>query len=131
MIRLLSFTFILIRLKMETYVIYGYSLLGLLLLWHPLTLTIYVYIGVLLIVLQSLDRPELKQFWIYIFVAQLLLSVNYLVWYLVFRYQADSFCRIIELSQLIFNLLAFVLIEDKKIQTFKEYHDSEIKERDP
>lgn len=60
LIRLLTFTFALQRTKINKLVIAGYLVLGLVLLWHPLTLAIYAYLSVLLIVMGSFDKSEIK-----------------------------------------------------------------------
>ena len=52
-------------------------------------------------------------------VSQLVLAANYLVWYLLFQYTADSALRIIEFSQLLMNLLALTLLQNRNVQKFR------------
>ena len=51
-------------------------------------------------------------------VSQLIVSINYLIWYLLFQYQADSALRIIELSQILVTLLALGLLPNRNVQIF-------------
>jgi hypothetical protein len=81
----------------------------------------------LLILIGGWEKLNVEPAWRYLIGAQLIVSINYLIWYLVYSYEPDSACRIIELAQLTFNLLAYAFLVDLRIQKFKEYMQSNSK----
>jgi hypothetical protein len=120
-IRIVSLTLPVMRVEVRTTYVLMYAALGVLMAWSQMTLAIYSYLGWLLILIGGWDKLSVEPIWRYLMVSQLIVSVNYLVWYLVFQYEADSAARIIELSQLIVNLLAFAFLLDRRVQKFREY----------
>ena len=126
-IRVISLLLPVIKVEVRKTYIVAYAALGLLMVLHPLTLAVYSYIGWLLILIGGWDKLSVEPIWRYLMVSQLITSVNYLVWYLIYQYEADSASRIIELSQLIINLLAFVWLKNRKVQKFREYIPSDQK----
>jgi hypothetical protein len=87
--------------------------------WNQLTLAVYSYLGWLLILIGGWDKLNVEPIWRYAMISQLILSVNYLFWYLLFNYEADSALRIIELSQLLVSLLAVSLLPNRNVQRFR------------
>jgi len=80
---------------------------------------VYSYIGWLLILIGGWDKLNVEPIWRYSMVSQLIISINYLVWYLIFQYQADSALMIIELSQILVTLLALGLVQNRNVQRFR------------
>lgn len=88
---------------------------------HPLSLSIYSYIGWFLVLVGGWEKLKVEPVWKYLIYSQFVVSINYFIWYFAFQYEADTACKIIELTQLSINLLAFTLIGDQKVEHFKEY----------
>lgn len=126
-IRLLSLVLPLVKVEVRLTYVLAYSALGLVMVLHPLTLAVYSYIGWLLLLIGGWDKLSVEQSWRYLIASQMISSANYLVWYLVYQYEADTTLRIIELSQIVINLLAFVWLNNLKVQKFREYVPSDQK----
>lgn len=110
LIRVLTFSLSLQRVQVRTTYVWIYMVSGFLLALHPLTLIAYSYAGWLLMLIGGWEKINVKSIWRYLAATHLILALNYLLWYMIFEYQADSGCRIIELSQLIFNLIGLSLL---------------------
>jgi uncharacterized membrane protein len=108
-----------IRVEIRTTYILFYALLGVVMAWNQLTLAAYAYLGWLLILIGGWDKLNVEPVWRYLMVSQLAMAANYLVWYLVFQYKADSAPEIIEFSQLLMNLLALTLLPNRNVQKFR------------
>lgn len=65
---------------------------------------------------------NVEPIWRYLIVTQFIAAINYLLWYLLYQYEADVVCKIIELSQFSVGLLALALLADRRVQRFKEYN---------
>lgn len=94
---------------------------------HPLTLCFYTYIGWLLFLIGGWDKLSVEPIWRYLMVTQFIAAINYLLWYLLYQYEADAVCKIIELSQFSIGLLALALLSDRRVQRFKEYNPGDQK----
>jgi hypothetical protein len=126
-VRVIALTLALLRVEVRAFYVFAYSAVGILMVLHPLTLSVYAYLGWLLVLIGGWEKLSVESIWRYLMFSQFIVAVNYLIWYLVYQYEADTACRILELSQLVMNLVAFAFLGDQKVQKFKEYVPTEQK----
>jgi hypothetical protein len=75
----------LLRVSITKKLVLAYFVCGIVLYFFPVSLIAYYFIGWLLITIQGYDKLNLRPIWRYIFTAYLLLTINYAVWFFLFR----------------------------------------------
>lgn len=100
----------LLRVNITKKVVFVFFICGIILCYFPISLIFYYFSGWLLITIQGYDKLNLRPIWRYIFISYLLLTINYAIWFALFRQIADTACRIIQLAFLMMIPCAFLLL---------------------